>query len=104
MVRRLPDAETFRRAKELMQHPLFPSLIREAIERVQALQLQPQASIPTKRKAPRSRSDEQVLKRRMQNNQHIFDRRESENSNMESLRLRSAEEVSTLAQKRYQAS
>jgi hypothetical protein len=98
---RVPDAETLQRARDLMQHPLFPSLMREAAERVRALQLEPQASTPAKRKAPQSRSDKQVLKRRLQNNQHIFDRRETEKSKVESLRSRSAEEVSTLALKRY---
>jgi hypothetical protein len=87
MGRRYLNEESFRQARDLMQHPLFPSLIRETVERVQALQLQPPASIPTKRKAPWTRSDDQVVKRRMQNNlENIFDRRETEKSNVESLR------------------
>jgi serine/threonine protein kinase HipA of HipAB toxin-antitoxin module len=64
--RRIPNAESFQRARDFMNHPLFPGLIREAVRRVEALHLQaPVSSIPSKREAPpRSRSDEQNAKRR----------------------------------------
>jgi hypothetical protein len=98
---RQPDPETLQRARELIQHPLFPSLIRETVERVTALQLKNPVSIPAKRKAPPSRSDEQIAKRRMDSAERMSDLRAAKKAHVQSLRVRSAEDVLTLAHKRY---
>jgi hypothetical protein len=83
-VRRFLNDESFRQARELMQHPLFPELLRDTVADVQALHLQRHAlilnwnvhhdgpitgdgsqselSVSWKRKTPEARSDGQIKK------------------------------------------
>jgi hypothetical protein len=87
------EAHRARRVQELLGHPELPDLFKEVVRIWKAL--------PPKR-IKQIRSDKQIAKRRPQTLQRVSYVRTSARAQAESRRIRIAEEVATLAQKRYQ--
>src|SRR5579859_2299935 len=60
------DPERFRRVQELVRHPEFPGLFREAVRRFQAPPLKKLKPQKQRMDQARVRSNDQIAKRRMQ--------------------------------------
>src|SRR5579859_1525593 len=98
------DPETSRRdqqVQELLRHPEFPGLFREAVRRFQALPLKKRKPQKPRMDQARVRSNDQIAKRRTQRLQCKSYVRTSARADAELRRIRTAVEVAALAQKRY---